>query len=168
MDPELFEPQVAIEEPGDLAEGHAIRGVVAAFRQGIEEQVSSEDFDTHYNLAIAYKEMGLVDEAIGEFQFAAKSDEFFTRCCSMLGICFHEKGMNDLAIQWYARGLEKAEQGEGQDMTLGLRYDLAVLHQDNGDSQRALELFTAVYGVDAAYRDVPQHIRQLRQSLGQS
>ncbi|MCZ6473232.1 MAG: hypothetical protein O6934_07310, partial [SAR324 cluster bacterium] len=165
MDPELFEPQVAIEEPGDLAEGHAIKSVVAAFRQGIEEQVSAEDFETHYNLGIAYKEMGLVDEAIGEFQFAAKSGEFFTRCCSMLGICFHEKGMTDLAIKWYDRGLEQAE---GEEIALGLRYDLAVLCQHNGDSQRALELFTAVSGVDAAYRDVPEHIRALRQSLGQS
>lgn len=168
MDPELFEPQVAIEEPGDLAEGHAIKSVVAAFRQGIEEQVSPEDFETHYNLGIAYKEMGLVDEAIGEFQFAAKSGEFFTRCCSMLGICFQEKGMTDLAIKWCDRGLEKAEEGEGEEIALGLRYDLAVLCQHSGDSQRALELFTAVYGVDAAYRDVPKHIRELRQSLGQS
>lgn len=168
LDPELFQPQLAIEDPGDLSEGHAIRGVVAAFRQGIAEQVSEEDFETHYNLAIAYKEMGLVDEAIGEFQFASKSGEFFTRCCSMLGICFREKGMGDLAIQWYGRGLEKAEQTEDADATLGLRYDLASLYEDKGDRQRALEILTVVYGVDASYRDVPARIRGLRQSLGQS
>jgi hypothetical protein len=75
--------------------------------------------------------------------------------------------MNDLAIKWYGRGLEKAER-EHQSETdcLGLRYDLARLYEDTGEHRRALDLLTAVYGVDAGYRDVPDRIRALQESLG--
>ena len=52
--------------------------------------------------------MGLMDEAIGEFQFAAKDQRLLVDCASMLGICFREKGMGSLAVKWYRRGLEAA------------------------------------------------------------
>jgi tetratricopeptide (TPR) repeat protein len=165
LDPELFQPQSAVEDaPDDLAEGHTMKDLVAAFKQGVEAQVDAEDFETHYNLAIAYKEMGLIDEAIGEFQFASRSAEFLTRCCSMLGICFREKGMNELAIQWYHRGLEVGGAGNDEGV-LGLRYDLAALYEDSGEAERALELFTEVYGVNATYRDVPDRIRLLKDQV---
>ena len=107
-------------------EGHSLEEIVQAFKKGIEQQIGAEDFDTHYNLGIAYKEMGLVDEAIGEFQFAAKDPHLLLGCCSMLGICFREKGMSPLAVKWYRRGLE-ATGSRDEETMLGLRYDLAEL-----------------------------------------
>ena len=85
----------------------------------------------------------------------------------MLGICFREKGMNDLAIKWYHRGLETGG-GEDDEGVLGLRYDLAVLYEDSGEAQRALELFTELYGVNATYRDVPARIRSLKDQVESS
>ncbi|HMA28552.1 MAG TPA: tetratricopeptide repeat protein, partial [Thermoanaerobaculia bacterium] len=58
------------------------------FKKGVEQQLSPEDYETHYNLGIAYKEMGLTDEAIGEFQLASKDPLHAVECCSMLGLCF--------------------------------------------------------------------------------
>jgi tetratricopeptide (TPR) repeat protein len=145
-------------------EGHSLEEIVQAFKKGIEQQVSAEDFDTHYNLGIAYKEMGLMDEAIGEFQFAAKEPRMLVDCCSMLGICFREKGMSALAVKWYRRGLEAAGSRD-EETVLGLRYDLAELLAEMGEHRQAIELFTEVFGINSKYRDVSARIRDLERQL---
>jgi len=162
LEKELGEEAV-VEEAGEIStpQGEvSLEEIFREFKKGVEQQLSAEDYETHYNLAIAYKEMGLTDEAIGEFQFASKSPAFFLKCCSMLGICFREKGMNALAAKWYQKGLESAGAGSEED-ALGLRYDLALLHEEGGEVIRALELLTEVYGVNAQYRDVADRIRLL-------
>ena len=80
----------------------------AGIRRAIEDQVDDEDHQTHYQLGIAFKEMGMLDEAIGEFQQASRHRESFLACCSMLGLCFQEKRMEQIAEKWYRRGLEHA------------------------------------------------------------
>src|SRR5262249_2319847 len=75
-------------------EGEAsLEEIFREFKKGVEQQLSAEDYETHFNLGIAYKEMGLIDEAIGEFQLASKDPARAVECCSMLGLCFLEKGM---------------------------------------------------------------------------
>jgi tetratricopeptide (TPR) repeat protein len=162
LDDSLFEAPGMEPEPEPEAEGHSLEDLVAAFKKGVEQEVDADDFETHYNLAIAYREMGLIDEAIGEFQFAAKSPDFFVKCCSMLGFCFREKGMTDLAVKWYSRGIEEGA-GDEEEL-LGLRYDLAALLQEAGEGQRAMELFTEIYGANAKYRDVAERLSSLRGS----
>ena len=89
------------------------------------------DHEARYNLGIAYKEMGLVDQAIAEFQFAAKSEALALESASMLGICFMEKGIPNLAVKWFKKGLKA--QGS-QDQYLGLSYDLASALEASGDA----------------------------------
>ena len=148
-------------------EGHSLEEIVEAFKKGIEQQVDAEDYDTHYNLGIAYKEMGLVDEAIGEFQFAARDDKLLVDCCSMLGVCFREKGMGPLAVKWYRRGLEAANAGRTEETMLGLRYDLADLLLEIGNQREALTLFTEVFGTNSKYRDVAVRLKELERTLSQ-
>ncbi len=81
----------------------------------------------------------------------------------MLGVCFRDKGMSSLAVKWYSKGLESALRDD-EDMALGLRYDLAGVYQETGETSRALDLFTEVYGVNAKYRDVADRIKQLMAS----
>ncbi len=146
-------------------EGHSLDEIVQAFKKGVEEQVGPEDFETHYNLGIAYKEMGLLDEAIGEFQFASKGRGLLLDCCSMLGICFREKGMHALAVKWYRRGLE-AGGGSDEESLLGLRYDLADTLSEIGEQKEAVAMFTEVYGMNSKYRDVAARIKELELNLG--
>jgi len=145
-------------------EGHSLEEIVQAFRKGIEQQVDAEDFDTHYNLGIAYKEMGLMDEAIGEFQFAAKDAHKLVDCCSMLGICFREKGMSALAVKWYRKGLEAGASNDEETM-LGMRYDLAELLVEMGEHRQAMELFTEVFGINSKYRDVASRMKELERQI---
>jgi tetratricopeptide (TPR) repeat protein len=129
------------------------------FKKGVEQQLSPEDYETHYNLGIAYKEMSLTDEAISEFQRAAKSPQYAVECCSMLGLCFLEKGLPQLAIKWYRKGLEAPNIRE--EDRLGLQYDLANLYASVGDRESAYRTFLEIYGSNASFRDVGERLKEL-------
>jgi tetratricopeptide (TPR) repeat protein len=141
-------------------EEQSLEEIFKEFKKGVEQQLDSEDYDTHYNLGIAYKEMGLVDEAIGEFQLASKDPKRAVECASMLGLCFLEKGMPQLAIKWYRKGLEIPEITD--DEHVGLLYDLGSAYQEVGDTSNAQKAFMDVYGSNTSYRDVAARIKQLQ------
>ena len=130
------------------------------FKKGVEQQLSPEDFETHYNLGIAYKEMGLTDEAIGEFQLAAKDPLHAVECCAMLGLCFLEKGLPQLAVKWYRKGLETI--GIKEDDRLGIQYALAGVQEQIGDREGAYRTYLEIFGASAGYRDVQDRLKELR------
>jgi pilus assembly protein FimV len=141
-------------------EGEAsLEEIFREFKKGVEQQLSPEDYETRSNLGIAYKEMGLIDEAIGEFQLASKDPGRAVECCSMLGLCFLEKGMPQLAVKWYRKGLETPHIRESE--TVGLLYDLANVYQSTGDVDNAYRTFLEVYGFDTGFRDVAARVREL-------
>jgi tetratricopeptide (TPR) repeat protein len=137
------------------------------FREAAEEEpLPNEDYETHYNMGTAYKEMELLDEAIQEFQTAANlakpSDgtSRYLQCCNMLGHCFVHKGMPRAAVLWFKKGLEAP--GQAEDEYKALRYELGLAYQQMGETNRALEIFTEVYGVDVSYRDVADKLQELQ------
>lgn len=137
----------------------SLEEIVEGFKKGVAEHLSPTDYDTHFNLGIAYREMGLLDEAIGEFQLAAKDPRHLVLCCSMLGLCFLDKGLPELAIKWYHRGLEAP--GLGEEDMLGLLYDLGVAHLASEDTATAYKTFVEIYGINTNYRDVVARIEEL-------
>lgn len=136
--------------------------VFQQFKQGVQQTLSPEDYDTHYNLGIAYKEMGLVDEAISEFQIACKDPSRLIDCCSMLGMCFMEKGMPQLAEKWYRKAMESPDLSE--DEQLGLLYDLGSLFMQSGDIKNAYKSFIEIYSMRNSYRDVEDRVKELEQA----
>jgi tetratricopeptide (TPR) repeat protein len=161
----LFGAQPAVaNEPAPASSGTdlgdaSLSDIFREFQKGVDKQLGKEDYETRYNLGIAYKEMGLVDEAIAEFQLAAKDEARLLECASMLGICFLEKGMPKLAVKWFEKGLSAP--GRNEEEYQGLRYDLASALEQAGETERALALFTELYGQDASFRDVADKVRQL-------
>jgi tetratricopeptide (TPR) repeat protein len=163
----LFGAQPAVAPAGADLEGtdlgdDSLTDIFREFQKGVDKQLGKEDFETRYNLGIAYKEMGLVDEAIAEFQLAAKDESRLLECASMLGICFLEKGMPKLAVKWFEKGLQARGRTEAEYQ--GLRYDLAHALEASGETHRALEMFTELYGQNARFRDVEDRVRQLSAS----
>lgn len=144
---------------GPSAADDSMDQLLQDLKAGVDAQVESEDYETHYNLGIAYKEMGLIDEAIGEFQQSAKDDGRFVDSCSHLGMCFREKGMAKLAVKWYGKAIEKLE--EGSDQYVGVLYDMAEAYEESGDVEKALEMFTDVYGLNSSYREVSEKLEKL-------
>jgi tetratricopeptide (TPR) repeat protein len=155
-----LESELEEEENVSLSEEEqSLEEIFKEFKKGVEQQLDSEDYDTHYNLGIAYKEMGLIDEAIGEFQLASKDPKRSVECASMLGLCFLEKGMPQLAIKWYRKGLEMTE--ITADEHVGLLYDLGSAYVEVGDTDSAQKAFVEVYGLNPSYRDIVTRIKQL-------
>jgi tetratricopeptide (TPR) repeat protein len=140
----------------------SLEEIVEGFKKGVAEHLSPTDYDTHFNLGIAYREMGLLDEAIGEFQIAAKDARRLVLCCSMLGLCFLDKGLPELAVKWYRRGLEAPDVSE--DDSLGLLYDLGCAYLALGDQASAYRAFVDLYGINTNYRDVVARIEELGRS----
>ena len=149
---------------GEPLGAQTVEEIVHGFKQGMAEVLSPEAFETHYNLGVAYREMGLIDEAIGEFQLAAKDPRYLVECCSLLGQCFAEKDFADLALKWYRRGLESPHVSE--EATLGLLYEVGNLHLASGDRDAARDAFAEIYGVNSNFRDVVAKLEELRTDRG--
>ncbi|HYU35314.1 MAG TPA: tetratricopeptide repeat protein [Thermoanaerobaculia bacterium] len=156
---ELSREEVFQRDGVTIQSEQSLEDIVEGFKKGVAEHLSPTDYDTHFNLGIAYREMGLLDEAIGEFQLAAKDPSHLVLCCSMLGLCFLDKGLPELAIKWYRRALE-APGLSGEDQ-LGMLYDLGNVYMQMGDNTSAYSTFAEVYGVDAGYRDVVAKLEEL-------
>ncbi|HEX7918929.1 MAG TPA: hypothetical protein VF454_05955, partial [Gemmatimonadales bacterium] len=119
--------------------------MLSAFKQGIEKTVAEEDFQTHYDLGVAFKEMGLLDEAIGEFQKALRAPEGKLKSSEALGTAFFEKEQYNVAETILKRAVENIEAGEQEK--LGLWYWLGracEAQQKVADAQNAYHHVTAV------------------------
>jgi tetratricopeptide (TPR) repeat protein len=163
-------PMHAAAPPAAPAQGAAqLSGLLAEMEEpgAAAAEAARDDPETHYNLGVAFREMGLLDEAIGEFQKVVKSagkgnfPPNFLQACSLLAICFMEKKMPAIAVKWYLRALETP--GLEEEALLALQYDLGVAYEQAGDSRNALERFTEVYSQNIDFRDVAEKIRELQQ-----
>lgn len=131
-----------------------------AFKKGVEHEVEEGDFETHYNLGIAYKEMGLVEDAIREFEIALRVQRDSVQGRSMLAMCYMEGGQPVKALEEY-RSLESVV-GVNDDRYLSLQYDLAVAAEAAGDSAEALAIFKGIQQKAGSFKDVSQRIVKLR------
>jgi pilus assembly protein FimV len=162
---EAVEP--AKERIGASTETGPLKEVFDEFRAELGEMgAEDEDLETHYNLGIAFREMGLLEEAIGEFQKVAKANDrgkafrYAMQCSTLLGLAFMEKGQPDIAAIWYERALSTP--GLDSESKLALRYDLGVAQESAGDLEAALKSFSQVYAVNIDYRDVADRIASLQ------
>jgi tetratricopeptide (TPR) repeat protein len=130
-----------------------------------EAEAEAEDLETHYNLGIAYREMGLLEEAIGEFQKVAQSIKggrpfrYSMQCYTLLGLSFMDKQQPKIAAIWYEQALKTPDLDP--ESILAVRYDLGVAHELAGDINKALDSFSQVYAMNIDYRDVAERIASL-------
>jgi pilus assembly protein FimV len=154
-------------KPASPVESGPLKEVFDEFRAELGEMgAEDEDLETHYNLGIAFREMGLVEESISEFQKVAKASErgrpfrYAMQCCTFLGLAFMEKGQPSIAALWYERALHLP--GIEPESELALRYDLGVAQEAAGELEAALKSFFQVYAVNIDYRDVGDRIAALQ------
>lgn len=131
------------------------------FKSKVAEAIEEEDMASHYDLGVAYKEMGLLDEAIAEFQIAARGLDYRLRAIEMLGACFLEKQDYPIALKVLHRALQVAEYKDEE--LVGIFYAMGLAYEAVGDSALALEWFERVLGCDLNFADVAQRVSALRQ-----
>jgi tetratricopeptide (TPR) repeat protein len=153
---------VAAPPPSPIqgADAHsALSDLFDEFKEDVEQTSSAgdaEDPDTHYNLGVAFKEMGLLDEAIGELQKVCGAIERghpfsqVIQAYTWLASCFVEKGVPEAAVKW------------DDESKMAIYYELASAHESAGNKKAALSNFMEVYGTNIDYRDVADRIKALR------
>jgi tetratricopeptide (TPR) repeat protein len=166
LEMELAKEEAMVEEATGRGKGEALlEEVFREFKKGVAEQLSEEDSDTHFNLGIAYKEMGLLDEAIAEFQVASHDIAFFVEACTMIGICLNDQGKHDEAAEWYQKALVAPDLS--LDSRTALRYELASALEKTGKFQQAIDLFEEILAHDRSYRDVSDRLEMITQQQRQ-
>src|SRR5256885_4734383 len=158
---------VAAPPPSQHSEAGPLKEVFDEFRAELGEMSGEEeDLETHYNLGIAFREMGLLEEAISEFQKVAKATDkgkafqYAMQCCTLLGLAFMEKGQPSIAAIWYERALHTP--GVDSESILALRYDLGVAQESAGDIEAALQRFSQGQAGNIYYRSVAERIASLQ------
>ena len=125
----------------------------------LEKPVDEGDADTHYDLGLAYKEMGLYDEAIKAFEKVLRVPGREVQCHVMLGMCQREQGNPNEAIHQFKQGLHANATDRER---LSLYYEIGVTYQSMGDNGEALYYFEAVTKRDASFADAAQRAGELR------
>ena len=146
---------VAEEEPsGDEQADFA--DMLKKFKQGVAENVEEEDHESHYDLGVAFKEMGLVDEAIAQFQKALRGTQKRARTFEALGQCFLEKKQLPVATTILQRALN--EPGIGDEQLVGVLYLLGYIHESQSKNAEARAYYERVFAVDIQFRDVGERL----------
>ena len=150
------------EEPtGDEAADFA--DMLRKFKQGVSDNVDDEDHEAHYDLGVAYKEMGLLDEAIAEFQKALRGTMERARTFESLGLCFIEKGQLPIAATILQRAL--AEPGVRDEALVGVLYLLGAIAEELQQFPDAKRYYERVFAVDIQFRDVGDRLNVVEQQL---
>ncbi|HUS33291.1 MAG TPA: tetratricopeptide repeat protein, partial [Kofleriaceae bacterium] len=131
----------------------------------LEKPLDESDAETHYDLGLAYKEMGLFDDAVKAFEKVLRAPGREIQCRVMIGVCFREQGNPNEAIQHFKQGLH----ANGSDRErLSLYYEIGVTYEAMGDYGEALYYFEAVVKRDPHFADAAQRAESLRMQGGQA
>ena len=158
----------ATPAPVEGAGGVDLAGMFGELKQELEADTASadEDPETHYNLGVAFREMGLLDEAIAELQKVCQAADRgqqlpqIMQTYTWLAQCFLDKGVPEAAIRWYEKALKLPRLD--QDTRTALHYELASSYEAAGNKGDALNHFMEVYGNNIDYRDVAERVKTLK------
>jgi tetratricopeptide (TPR) repeat protein len=161
---ELEEELAAEDRAASAITGSApVENVLRELQKGVREHLDEKDFETHYNMGNAYREMELYEEAVQEFRLAARDPGRALVCADLLGLCSLAKGDPEAAIREFRAGLQV--QGHPPESYYDLRYNLGLAYERNGDLGGALESFEALQADDERFRDVSARVQELRQRV---
>ena len=128
--------------------------------EGIRDQLDVTDYETHYNLGMAYRDLELYDQAIEELRLAANDATYRVRCASLLGLCYLAKSEPERSVEELLKGLAATE--AGTEERWGILYDLATAYEALGNAKKALEALVAIYSEAPRFRDIRVRVRDLR------
>ncbi|MDZ4183979.1 MAG: tetratricopeptide repeat protein [Desulfuromonadales bacterium] len=134
--------------------------VFSEFKKGVDAQIDQEDTEAHYDLGIAYKEMGLRDDAIDEFKKSMRNPKRLADSLILIGICYAEKGAFAEAETVFNTAIARPEVQAADKV--GTQYELALVYEVWGRPADALRTFEAVAVSDPCFRNVGDKIETLR------
>ncbi len=134
--------------------------MLAQFREKVSENIDANDAMAHYDLGTAYMEMGLLDEAISEFQVVLRGTSDHLGTYEMLGQTFLQKKEPEAALRSLNRGLDAP--CEVEEERVGIYYYIGLAHETIGNKDTAVEYYDRVFALDINFADVTERLRALR------
>ena len=150
---------VAYEEPSGDEEADFAK-MLSQFKEKVSENLDSSDVRAHYDLGTAYKEMGLLDEAITSFQAALRASANHLPTYEMMGQTFIEMGQPEAAVRSLERAISAADTVE--DELVGIYYYLGRAHEELENKDSAVDYYDRVFALDINFADVTERLRELR------
>ncbi len=165
-DDEPASARMTIGEPQQTGDHEAdFQHILQEFRDGIEKTIPMDDAASHFDLGIAFREMGLVDDAIAEFQIASRSRLKRVESIEALGGCFLDKREPAVARSLLLRALDDPSVAHSDDTLRGVLYLLGLASESLGAREDGLRYYQRVYAVDIRFRDVAARIQTLQQPV---
>lgn len=140
-------------------EDETFKEALAEFKRALDQNLPIEDHQTHYDLGLAFKEMGLLNEAVSEFQKALQSPVGRLRTSEALGQCFFEQGRPAVA-EAVLRSVEQGEEGDSEK--IGVLYWLGRALEEQGKTRNARGFYERVLAVDVGFHDVSDRLTALQ------
>ncbi len=151
--------QVTADSPSGDDQADFAR-MLSQFKDKVSEHVDADDVSAHHDLGTAYLEMGLLDEAIGEFQMALRASPDHLPTHEVLGRCWMEMGKPDMAVRALTRAL--SSDFEVEDELIGIYYLMGQAKEGLGNTVEATEFYEKVFSLDINFKDVTERLRALR------
>jgi tetratricopeptide (TPR) repeat protein len=149
LDQELSAPETATTTE--------VKEVFSAFKKGVAAAVSEEDWQTHFDLGVAYREMGLHEDAIAEFKIVSKAHGQKISALYQMGVTRTMQEKYEDARNFFDQALK--EPGLGGHEKLSVSYELGEVLLKLNDKAKAKKLFEDVKKMDPEFREVKEKIR---------
>jgi tetratricopeptide (TPR) repeat protein len=146
-------------EPQDQDEQREFHEILEQFKRGIDQNLDSEDYEAHYDLGVAFKEMGLLDEAIAEFQKALRAPEGRLRTSEALGMAFFEKGQYAVCESVLKRAVDSLSGSD--EAKIGLLYWMGRASEALGKQADAIASYERALVVDISFMDLSKRVQRL-------
>jgi tetratricopeptide (TPR) repeat protein len=157
-------PPAEVKKPSSREEGEdesMLQNAVEKLQAKVKEEIGESDPEARYNLGIAYKEMGLLDEAEGEFRLSRSNPALFLGASCLLAETFAEKG--DLAMALETLDEVLATESISPDEARDVRYQKALLLTRNGKEEEGKEIFLSLYESSPDYRDLRSRVQKFQE-----
>ena len=137
--------------------------IITDFKKDIGKKILEANFESRYNLGLAFLEQELWDEAIDEMTLASQDSSLAIDCYLVKSVCFRKKQDYKEALVWIEKALQISKNDSSQ--AFSLKYELASLYEEMGDSLRAMQIFLDVKKWKSDYRDVNKRLKALAKTI---
>ena len=155
----LADELAALPVEGELQD--SIDDVFEQFKKGVEQQVDAADYSTHFDLGIAYKEMGLLDDAIREFERTTQAPQYEINARTMIGLCQLQQGSAEQALESFMRGLASSRVTARE--VIALRYEIGLAFEGMGRFADAARFYEKASTMDPTFRDVATRLSEAQE-----
>ncbi|MFZ9887284.1 MAG: tetratricopeptide repeat protein [Myxococcota bacterium] len=152
--------------PADPTEQVSALEVLGAFKRGVKDTIADDDAETHYNLGIAYREMGLLNDAVTELRLASASPKLYADASHVIGLILLDQARHQEALQVFDEVLRSDVTTVPQRAVA--HYERGVCFEGLGDLREALVAYEAAAAQGAQVRDLKTRIDRVRAKVAGS